>query len=160
MPFLTKQVDREIRHLNSDEKDWYFISVQDSTLRMAGDETKLVQCISDVLSYFDLSETEKFDDFFAHLVFLQTWYTNQCDGDWEHTYGIRARVDASGYCQCTIDLYGIWRYLDEQNFEAIGTRETFYSHKAGEQLVREGKVECITLFLKAFKDWVESIHCS
>ncbi len=35
---------------------------------------------------------------------LQKWYSNQCDGDWEHEYGIRIEtIDNPGWI-ITIDL--------------------------------------------------------
>ena len=40
------------------------------------------------------------------LVELQTWYKNQCDGDWEHDYGIKIEtLDNPGW-YITIDLEG------------------------------------------------------
>jgi hypothetical protein len=39
-----------------------------------------------------------------HLVFLQQWYSRQCDGDWEHSYGVRIEtLDNPGWA-LTIDL--------------------------------------------------------
>ena len=39
-----------------------------------------------------------------NLKFLQDWYTSQCDGDWEHTYGITiTTLDNPGW-SITIDL--------------------------------------------------------
>ena len=37
---------------------------------------------------------------------LEKWYRAQCDGDWEHSYGIRLEtLDNPGW-RCTIDLVG------------------------------------------------------
>lgn len=37
---------------------------------------------------------------------LQEWYTNNCDGEWEHDYGVQIKtLDNPGWL-VTIDLYG------------------------------------------------------
>src|SRR5690554_6411248 len=39
-----------------------------------------------------------------HLIWLQNWYLNQCDGDWEHTFGIHiGTLDNPGW-EVLIDL--------------------------------------------------------
>ncbi|MES1181234.1 MAG: Imm53 family immunity protein [Flavobacterium sp.] len=47
------------------------------------------------------------------LNWLQTWYQSQCDGHWEHSYGIKIdTVDNPGWF-ITIDLDGTkWSDLD------------------------------------------------
>jgi Immunity protein 53 len=37
---------------------------------------------------------------------IQSWYAAQCDGDWEHQYGISIEtLDNPGWC-VTVDLFG------------------------------------------------------
>ena len=37
---------------------------------------------------------------------IQSWYAAQCDGDWEHQYGISIdTLDNPGWC-VTVDLFG------------------------------------------------------
>lgn len=37
---------------------------------------------------------------------IQTWYAAQCDGDWEHQYGVSIEtIDNPGWC-VTVDLTG------------------------------------------------------
>jgi Immunity protein 53 len=37
---------------------------------------------------------------------IQAWYAAQCDGDWEHQYGISIEtLDNPGWC-VTVDLFG------------------------------------------------------
>lgn len=41
-----------------------------------------------------------------HLDWLESWYLEQCDGDWEHTYGVRVEtLDNPGW-SLEIDLAG------------------------------------------------------
>jgi hypothetical protein len=42
----------------------------------------------------------------SSLDFLQRWYAEQCDGKWEHSYGVRIEtLDNPGW-QITVDLNG------------------------------------------------------
>jgi hypothetical protein len=51
------------------------------------------------------------------LEFLQSWYAKQCDGKWEHSYGIKiGTVDNPGW-RVDIDLVGT--KLDQRVFSAI-----------------------------------------
>lgn len=41
-----------------------------------------------------------------NLIWLMEWYAEQCDGDWEHTYGIKIEtLDNPGW-SVTIDIEG------------------------------------------------------
>lgn len=146
--------------IDEGDKNWLYHVTEKNTILLYGDQYKLVDIFEELAREFTISKSEGFEEFVCYIKFLQTWYANQCDGDWEHTYGIKAWVDTDGYCQCTIDLFGTWSYLDEQDFKAVGTKETFYCHKVGEQLVGEGKVEYVTFFLKTFKEWLDRIDNS
>ena len=49
------------------------------------------------------------------LNWIENWYSSQCDGDWEHQYGIVINtIDKPGW-QVKIDL--IYTYLEDVNIE-------------------------------------------
>lgn len=149
--------DRRIEHHRIDESDWFFISIHNNNLRVDGDETKLVKCVLAILDYFSIPISSEIEGLIPYIEFLQDWYAEQCDEDWEHTYGVNASIDEEGYCRFAIDLYGTWGYLDEQEFGSVGNRETFYCRKEEQQLVGEGNIKHLIIFLKAFKEWIEEI---
>lgn len=51
------------------------------------------------------------------LKWLQDWYALNCDGDWEHCYGIQINtLDNPGWM---VDIDLIDTYLENKNFEKI-----------------------------------------
>lgn len=155
IPLSINRADREIEKQNTNEDDWFFMSIQNSSVVVSGDETKLIQCLQAILAYFNIQITKEIEAVLPYLKFLQEWYVEQCDEGWEHTYGIRVNIDMYGHCSCSIDLYGTWGYLDEQEFETVGNLDTFQCRKEGQQFIGEGELLYIIYFLKVFKEWVE-----
>ena len=93
---------------------------------------------------------------FGRLNELEKWYKNHCNGDWEHTYGLKiCTIDNPGW-SVIIDLMGteledeklkkkVIQGNDESNwiiFEAKGS--TFYGY---------GGVENLSDILASFLDW-------
>src|SRR5688500_2077130 len=91
----------------------------------------------------------------GELTELQAWYASQCDGDWEHSYGIRIS---------TLDNPG-WRVTIDVDETPLAEREfTEVSDLAPEVRwmrcwVAEGKFEgaggvpMLGSILRAFLDW-------
>jgi hypothetical protein len=53
----------------------------------------------------------------TNLARLQTWYLSQCDGDWEHSYGIAiATLDNPGW---SVDIALEDTSLEERRFEPM-----------------------------------------
>ncbi len=58
---------------------------------------------------------------------LQQWYRHQCDGDWEHGYGIRIEtLDNPGW-RVTIDLTGT--VLEARRFERVTHQDPIDEHQ-------------------------------
>lgn len=52
-----------------------------------------------------------------NLTWLQQWYLNECDGDWEHTYGIRIEtLDNPGWA---VGIELIETLLEQEPFNII-----------------------------------------
>lgn len=92
------------------------------------------------------------------IEWLQQWYASQCNGDWEHLYGIKIEtVDNPGW-YVTINLTGT-KYQD-RSFQSITVDhdETNWYFC----LVRDSKFEAscgssqLTLVLQIFREWVEN----
>jgi hypothetical protein len=51
------------------------------------------------------------------LKWLENWYTDNCDGDWEHCYGIKiTTLDNPGWA---IDIRLEGTHLEDINFETL-----------------------------------------
>ena len=71
------------------------------------------------------------------LAQLQTWYDAQCDGDWEHGYGVRIEsLDNPGWL-VTIDLGGT--SLESKAFDPVNRLEPEREWMSCE--VKEGRFE-------------------
>lgn len=58
-----------------------------------------------------------FDDGGSQLAWLQAWYMSNCDGDWEHSYGVSIdTLDNPGW-SVRISLVGSW--LSDRPFERV-----------------------------------------
>ena len=136
------------------EQRWFYQYFKNGELHLVGDETKLVRIFSELLIYFSIEkafETEK-----KSLDFLQTWYTFECDGFWEHLYGVQGEINSDGKCRFVIDLDET--YWEEEPFETVGSISTFQCRKEGAKFIGEGKLEHALFYLQTFKEWIESFN--
>jgi hypothetical protein len=88
---------------------------------------------------------------------IQDWYANQCDGDWEHMYGIRIEtLDNPGW-GVHIDL--AYTDLEERPFTQVEVKtseDDWYVCRVREN-VFEGAAgpHNLAKILQVFIDWVE-----
>ncbi|MDJ0731330.1 MAG: immunity 53 family protein [Crocosphaera sp.] len=92
------------------------------------------------------------------FIWLQNWYTSQCNGDWEHTYGIDIKtLDNPGWL-VVIDLV-------ETEFENCKFDEVSIKRSDNDWIdcfVNDGKFQGaggsfnLLEILNIFKDWVEA----
>lgn len=92
------------------------------------------------------------------LNWIQEWYKNQCDGDWEHMYGVKIdNIDNPGW-MVTIDLLD----TDLEDKEYV---ESNYDNEDGKWklcMVRDGKFEGhgdperLVELLEEFRKWALS----
>lgn len=76
--------------------------------------TFVVALVEDQRNWFDKGTSKKSDKQMAkgyaldpatsHLDWLQLWYHSQCDGDWEHQYGVTMTLKKSEEWEFDIDL--------------------------------------------------------
>ncbi|MCQ8184871.1 immunity 53 family protein [Parvularcula maris] len=52
-----------------------------------------------------------------HLAWIEDWFTRQCDGDWEHEYGIKVETSDNPGWIVEIDYVGT--YLEGRNFLTV-----------------------------------------
>ena len=97
------------------------------------------------------------------IEWLQDWYAGQCDGDWEHSYGIRiATLDNPGW-QLSIALEGT--ELEGARFSKVARQDPADEHDWAHCWVESnyfqwrGGPHNLQALLRIFRDWVESHHC-
>ncbi|MFZ0565626.1 MAG: immunity 53 family protein [Chlamydiales bacterium] len=94
----------------------------------------------------------------ANLIWLQKWYRSQCNGDWEHAYGITIEtVDTPGW-YVTVDLDDTC--LENSIFEEIKEDQDdlnwFFCLKRSNKFEAScGPCNLNTIF-QIFRQWVES----
>jgi hypothetical protein len=93
------------------------------------------------------------------ITWLTRWYAAQCDGGWEHQYGISIEtVDNPGW-RLSIDLRGT--ALEGRTFEAIETSDPAAGPHWHLCRVRDSKFEGfggaldLSTIIRVFRDWVE-----
>jgi hypothetical protein len=56
------------------------------------------------------------------LAFLQQWYHQQCDGDWEHMYGVRiGTLDNPGW---SLEIHIVETSLEASSFDRVRIERT------------------------------------
>ena len=92
------------------------------------------------------------------LKWLEEWYQAECNGDWEHCYGVRIN---------TVDNPGWWVEIDiedtslrEKEFETIRKNinddNWMICRTEDGKFIGDGDPSKLATILQIFKDWVES----
>ena len=98
------------------------------------------------------------------LTWLQKWYVNQCDGDWEHCYGVRIEtLDNPGW---SVMISVVNTVVEGKIFEKINIKRNemdwinceidYVDEQDGLHFLGYGGPENLEEILDVFKDWVES----
>ena len=155
---LTVETDRKsILHERSSEEDWIFLFEETGQVRAGGDEQKLVRMIQLIANYFRIPKhSPQLVETLPLITYIQTWYTFECDGFWEHLYGVQGEINSDGKCRFVIDLDET--YWEEEPFETVGSISTFQCRKEGAKFIGEGQFEHALFYLKTFKEWIESFN--
>jgi hypothetical protein len=92
------------------------------------------------------------------LGWLQRWYESHCDGDWEHSAGVRlTTLDNPGW-RLTIDLEGTALEGQALAWVKVETSDTDWLHYRAEanRFEAAGGARNLTAMLRAFRDWAET----
>ena len=91
---------------------------------------------------------------------LQEWYTSQCDGDWEHEYGLRiATLDNPGW-SVEIDLAeteleaAVYAPVEDLSSE----REWVHTWVDAEKFHGDGGPSMLATILRHFLDWAAEVR--
>jgi Immunity protein 53 len=93
------------------------------------------------------------------LEWLQNWYKSQCDGDWEHEFGITIEtVDNPGW-YVTINLIGTT--LENHNFSPVKVdvdkNNWFFCSKKNGNFEASGGTSNLMEILDVFRKWTETL---
>lgn len=93
------------------------------------------------------------------LHWLQKWYINMCDGQWEHTYGIKIYTSDNPGWIVEIDLVdtpfenkpfsSVHNYIDDHNYEHCQVKNGKFQ--------ASGDASKLDEILTVFRNWIESL---
>lgn len=88
---------------------------------------------------------------------IQAWYQSQCDGDWEHSWGVTIEsMDNPGW-SVTVDL--IETELEDRSFDAIDPpddqQDWIQCKVAGAKFIGYGGPLALEKMLRIFLDWAK-----
>jgi hypothetical protein len=94
------------------------------------------------------------------IEFLQKWYFEQCDGDWEHAYGVKIEtLDNPGW-SVDIDLQGTDfadKHFEPKIFDH--TEKDWVDCRVEDQIFQgRGGPQNLADVLKVFRGWVEEMR--
>jgi uncharacterized protein CbrC (UPF0167 family) len=96
----------------------------------------------------------------AELQRLQNWYSSQCNGDWEHTFGVKVEtIDNPGW-HLKIDVAET--PLEGAIFDPVyierSAADWVHCKVEAAAFIGHGGVSNLTELLSLFLDWVERIR--
>lgn len=112
----------EYRHIELSKDSWFGIGVNNNKFNAAGDPMKLPYLLAAFKLFIEQGYTSldnlevKFDKRDV-LVRLADWYKEECDGDWEHQYGINLQFSSSTNLMWKIKVDLDYTLLEDLNFE-------------------------------------------
>ncbi len=94
-----------------------------------------------------------------NLEWLQKYYLECCNGDWEHTYGIKINnIDNPGWA-LNIDLQDTM--LEEEIFKEVTVDRSehnwYFCRIIKKQFQARGGPENLTEMISVFRQWVEEV---
>ena len=93
-----------------------------------------------------------------YIKWLEKWYKDYCDGDWEHSEGVRIfTVDNPGWCM-TINLEDT--DMEDKEFPMLridnSDDDWIICQVRDNHFIGGGDPDKIEEIIKVFKEWVES----
>ncbi|EMO43853.1 Imm53 family immunity protein [Leptospira santarosai] len=159
----TKLENHEMRSglIETEETNWYFYKIKDSIYLGAGDTTKLPILVEAFRSIWENREFVFNPESETMFSWLMEWYQSQCDGDWEHEYGIEINTNGDRGWQVKIEVN--FTELDgvviNHTLIQQGLNDWYsFSLKDGKFLA-EGDPKKLSIILEKFKEiWVTYVE--
>lgn len=148
------------------QNDWIKLFVRTSKFEGFGDPFKLdtiLKCfgtwINGASEKVIVNIVEKKKENWESIFFLETWYENNCDENWEHLFGVdiiasenkwTIKIDLTDTFEENKNLNEISSFLDENNWIKV------YRDKVKNQFIGEGDLSKLNHLLVKFKNFVEA----
>ncbi|EMO32648.1 hypothetical protein LEP1GSC175_3401 [Leptospira santarosai str. HAI821] len=147
--------------IKTEETDWYLYYIRDAVYKASGDPSKLPTLVGIFQSIWEGKEFIYSPESKTMFSWLMEWYQFQCDGDWEHEYGIEINTNGDRGWQVKIEVS--FTELDgvviNHTLIQQGLNDWYsFSLKDGKFLA-EGDPKELSIILEKFKEiWVTYVE--
>ncbi|MEK3825873.1 Imm53 family immunity protein [Paenibacillus sp. FSL K6-1558] len=89
------------------------------------------------------------------LLWLQNWYYQHCNGDWEHTYGVKIdTIDNPGW---SVEINLVETCLENEHFDSIDIERDeenwYYCNVRDGKFIGAGGARNLEEILNSFRQW-------
>jgi len=94
----------------------------------------------------------------SDLVFIQNWYRAQCNGTWEHGYGVKINtLDNPGWAvRINLKDTPLEKVPMEKVLRDNGSDDWLYLEKKDAEFIASGDPDKLAAILSAFREWSTS----
>ncbi len=164
LPFSKIKIERS-------EHDWISCFIEDGWFMGAGGPHNLPEIVQIFRNWIaegksrelDSAELQRLANQTGDLFWLTEWFDSQCNGDWEHCYGIDIRNDSGSTWSLEIDI--AYTELDNQLFDSFDIKRSekdwasclIKPANMGNVLYCYGGLSNLPEMLRIFRNWAEPI---
>ncbi|MCG6168926.1 Imm53 family immunity protein [Leptospira sanjuanensis] len=146
---------RSIR--NEDETNWFVYLIEKATYDASGDTFKLPTLVEIFRSIWENKESIYNPISESMFSWLMEWFQSQCDGDWEHEYGIAINTNLDRGWQVKIEVN--FTELDSVSIDRTliqNGEDDWYSFSLKDgKFLAEGDPKKLRTILEKFKEiWI------
>lgn len=99
------------RYSNIKDDEWFRCNRHKNKFYCAGDENKLYDILYEFYKFTNGNLVGYFENELA--TWIAQWYSSQCNGEWEKTYGVSIQFDKLNQWRVMFDLlYTEWEFAD------------------------------------------------
>lgn len=143
---------------NISENDWFSCKVENNVFKGFSSPDNLKLILKCFKAYAEQTQLSEYDYLPETVEWLIEWYKSNCDGDWEHSYGIRIEtLDNPGW-SVKIDLSET--ELENKEFSQttkINNQNDWFLCKVEDNIFQGvGDIYKLEKILDLFKTWVEN----
>lgn len=153
--------DKKTEKIERSENDWIFWWVKDNSFESAGGPKNLTEMLN---IFKHLTKLENFQNRVQRKVYensgilgwLQNWYASQCDGMWEHGYGVRIDITSDFMWRVKIGLFDtFWSGKEILPSKKEISTGNWIHYKVHENIFEAtGGIRNLEDILNLFKKWI------
>ena len=157
-------VRKDMQEVNIDygDDDWIVCKMEDGYFKGYGDPSKLLLILQTFRKIVDSNYHDEIETNLL-LVWFMKWYEAQCDGEWEHMFGITICSDENASWHVDIDLNETnWEFSDLQPI-LFGNRNQNWmeikkiQNKSGyNKFIGNGDSEKLLKILRKFYEFIQA----